>query len=71
MTKRHNTQLELPVLAEVSGKRSVGVPANPATNSSPLSTASTGTFHKPASADDQLVYKAISDNYFRVNSKRS
>ncbi len=71
MTKMSQRQLELPVLVDVnvklsgrsSGVRSAGIISQP-------ETIETG-FHKLASDDDQSIYKAISDNYFRASAKQA
>lgn len=64
MTKIRPRQLELPVMVDVNGKATTRFAGDVAVGlSSQSCTVDTG-FHKPASADDQSIYKAISDNYF-------
>lgn len=70
MTKTRPRQLELPVMADVNGKAQAGAPSGRPIASS-TRTASDAGFHKPASADDQSVYKAISDNYFNATAKQA
>lgn len=70
MTKTRQRQLELPVMVDVNGKAQAGVPSGRSVTSSARSTSDAG-FHKPASADDQSVYKAISDNYFNAPAKQA
>jgi hypothetical protein len=69
MTKTRPRQLELPVMVDVNGKAQSGVPSGRPVSSS-ASSSETG-FHQPASADDQSVYKAISDNYFNATAKQA
>lgn len=70
MTKSRLRQLELPVMVDVNSKAMTGSATRrvPHTNSQPSLSAS--EFHKPASAADQSIYKAISDNYFKSAAKR-
>lgn len=55
-------QLELPVLVDITAKASKVPQASVASRAEP----GVSAFHKPASVDDQSIYKAISDNYFGV-----
>lgn len=71
MTKIRPRQLELPVMVDVNGKAQTGTTSErPAGSTSSAHTVETG-FHKPASADDQSIYKAISDNYFNTTAKQA
>lgn len=56
-------QLELPVMVDVNGKVRATVSGQSISTESHSLIVDSG-FHKPASADDQSIYKAISDNYF-------
>ncbi len=69
MTKTRPRQLELPVMVDVKGKVALGSSRGKTvtTEGSKLSAG----FHKPASADDQSIYKAISDNYFTPTAKQA
>ncbi|KVT96604.1 hypothetical protein [Burkholderia ubonensis] len=60
-TRRH--QLELPVLVTLSGGRpqSSGIETSRSVNMS----AKSAKLPAQASAQDEAIYKAISDNYFR------
>ena len=72
MTRTRHPQLELSVLVDVNSKQAIWAPVAPATESLPQPMVSVGSsFHKPASADDQLIYKSISDNYFGISSKQA
>lgn len=70
MAKIHPRQLELPVMVDVN-RKSLADEAN----ASIMKAASyprvvdTG-LHRPASADDQSIYKAISDHYFNSTVKQ-
>lgn len=71
MTKVRPRQLELPVMVDVNGRAQAGTSGDrPAPSSSCAHSVDAG-FHKPASADDQSVYKAISDNYFNATAKHA
>lgn len=67
MTKARPRQLELPVMVDVKGSK---VPADTSQGRLSASFINQG-FHKPASVDDQSVYKAISDNYFNPAVKQA
>ena len=70
MTKARPRQLELPVMVDVNGsKAQVAVPRG-RSEVLPPSHVDHG-FHKPASVDDQSVYKAISDSYFNAAVKQA
>ena len=72
MIKKCHSQLELPVLVDVKSKQSASISRGSVTESvlpQGITTAN-AYFHKPASVDDQLIYKAISDNYFGISSKQ-
>lgn len=70
MTKRHQQQLELPILSNVNGKHGLGVSSYKLMDAAaqPTSPIVDG-FHKPASVVDQSIYKSISDSYFGAKSK--
>ena len=71
MTKMSQRQLELPVLVDLNGKSSArSTDGRPAGTLSQQGMVDVG-FHKPASDDDQSIYKAISDNYFRATAKQA
>lgn len=71
MTKTRSRQLELPVMVDVNEKVSTRSTNDRVVGSAlPLSTVDAG-FHKPASADDQSIYKAISDNFFDATKKQA
>lgn len=64
MTKTRPRQLELPVMVDVNGKTAPGL-AGGSVSSGEIGTGNfSAGFHKPASTDDQSIYKSISDNYF-------
>lgn len=71
MTKIRPRQLELPVMVDVNGKGNTGTPINRSAGSAPCANIVDTGFHKPASAGDQSVYKAISDNYFSTTVKQA
>lgn len=59
-------QLELPVLGNVNVKS----PATDSTAPTVLGACVVSSrFHKLASADDQSIYRSISDGYFRTSVK--
>lgn len=64
-------QLELPVLVQVSGKTTSEPTIDKNTGSISGSDTNFSGFHKPASAGDQSIYKAISDAYFGLTSKEA
>jgi trans-2-enoyl-CoA reductase len=71
MNKARQRQLELPVLVNVNGKSSgAGSSERSAALASQAATVASG-FHKPASADDQSIYKSISDSYFEAPAKQA
>jgi hypothetical protein len=70
MTKARPRQLELPVMVDVNGSKTQGAASHGRPEVLSPSHIDHG-FHKPASADDQSVYKAISDSYFRVAVKQA
>ncbi len=70
MSKIRHRQLELPVLANVNGKAGESS-GRTATVPSSQSATVTGGFHKPASADDQSIYKSMSDSYFGTTAKQA
>lgn len=69
MTKTSPRQLELPVMVDVNGKVRAIAASGQSTSTESRSLIVDSGFHKPASADDQSIYKAISDNYFAVAPK--
>lgn len=70
MTKARPRQLELPVMVDVNGSNArVAVPLGQS-EVLPPNHVSHG-FHKPASEDDQSVYKAIRDCYFSAAVKQA
>lgn len=69
MANTRPRQLELPVMVDVNRKAQAGVPSGQAIRLSNQS--SDAGFHKPASAEDQSVYKAISDKYFKATAKQT
>ncbi len=64
MTKTRPRQLELPVMVDVNGKAAPGSTGGRAAASDSGAGNFSAGFHKPASADDQSIYKSISDNYY-------
>lgn len=71
MTKTGPRQLELPVMVDVN-ERAKNSPSGSSPPQHSRQSPAVGTgFHKPASADDQSVYKAISDNYFNATGKQA
>ncbi len=64
MTKARARQLELPVMADVNRQAQAGTSRGrqEVLRARPVDTG----FHKPASTDDQSIYKAISENYFKA-----
>lgn len=71
MTKTNPRQLELPVMVDVNGKAAPGSSGGKVADSESEDSNFPAGFHKPASADDQSIYKSISDNYFRVVAKQA
>ena len=71
MTKTRPRQLELPVMVDVNGKAQAGPASDRSASSASRSSEVDTGFHKPASADDQSIYKAISDNYFSSRAKQA
>jgi hypothetical protein len=69
MTKIHPRQLELPVMVDVNERAQTGTSGDQSGQPSSCTRSSDRGFHKPASAEDQSVYKAISDNYFKATTK--
>lgn len=69
MTKARPRQLELPVMVDVKGSKAQA-DTSQGRHDALSSCAVNQGFHKPASMDDQSVYKAISDNYFRAAAKQ-
>ncbi len=61
MTRLKHQQLELPVMVDINCKSNK-------TNSNDKESTSfkiTDAYHKQANSSDQLIYKSISDNYFK------
>lgn len=71
MTKTRPRQLELPVMVDVNGKATTGSVASRTAAADSDANATSPGFHKPASAGDQSIYKAISDNYFSSTAKQA
>jgi len=71
MTKTKHRQLELPVLTNVNGKPTRIVSEERVSGSVTGPVHDREGFHKPATADDQSIYKAISDNYFGGTAKQA
>lgn len=71
MTKTRQRQLELPVMVDVNGKATTDSMASRTAAAESDANASQPGFHKPASAGDQSIYKAISDNYFGTTAKQA
>lgn len=69
MSNKRQRQLELPILTDVNSKQAPGAGNNLSELAKQVTPSTEGNFHKPASADDQSIYKSISDNYFVANSK--
>ena len=69
MTKTRPRQLELPVMVDVNGTPQAGIAERKSLVS--VTSPSDAGFHKPASAEDRSVYKAISDNYFSATAKHA
>lgn len=70
MTKAHRLQLELPVMVDINDKSSNHLsPTQPRQVGQEAGKPDSG-YHKPASLDDQSVYKAMSDSYFNVGANR-
>ncbi len=69
MTKTRPRQLELPVMVDVNGKPQVDIAERKSLAS--VARSNDAGFHKPASAEDRSVYKAISDNYFSATAKHA
>lgn len=61
MTRLKHQQLELPVMVDINCK------SNKTSNNDNESTnlKTTDAYHKQANFSDQLIYKSISDNYFK------
>ena len=70
MTKARPRQLELPVMVDVKGSKIQAATSQGRHEALSARSINQG-FHKPASADDQSVYKAISDNYFSAAAKQA
>ena len=62
-------QFELPVMADVNGSKPLAAVSYGRPEGTPQSHLHHGC-HKPASADDQSIYKAISDSYFNAAAKQ-
>ncbi|TLN00298.1 hypothetical protein FDZ73_19860 [bacterium] len=71
MTKTRPRQLELPVMVDINGKAATGSVENRIATADADVNATSPGFHKPASAGDQSIYKAISDNYFGITAKQA
>ncbi len=69
MTTTRPRQLELPVMVDVNGKAAAGPIERGKVIAGSGSVSS--EFHKPATAGDQSIYKAISDNYFSPSEKQA
>ncbi|GHT92952.1 hypothetical protein FACS1894116_04020 [Betaproteobacteria bacterium] len=71
MTKTRPRQLELPVLVDVNERAQSGTSGGQLVQPLSRSLSVDTGFHKPASAEDQAVYKAIRDRYFNATTKRA
>lgn len=71
MTKTRPRQLELPVMVDVNGKAVPGSTGGTVAGNETRAGNLSAGFHKPASADDQSIYKSISDNYFGAAAKQA
>lgn len=71
MTKTRPRQLELPVMVDLKAKATAGSAAGKVPGSEASASTFSPGFHKPASVDDQSIYKAISDNYFKSAAKQA
>lgn len=71
MTETRPRQLELPIMVDVNGKATPGSAGGMVTGSEAGVGNLSAGFHKPASADDQSIYKSISDNYFGAAAKQA
>lgn len=65
MNKTSQRQLELQVFSNVN-RKSPSVGSSKRSADSVQGSTVTNGFHKPASADDQSIYKSMSDNYFEA-----
>lgn len=70
MSKIRHRQLELPVLSNVIGKAGESS-GKMTTVPSTQSVSVADGFPKPASTEDQSIYKSISDSYFGAAAKQA
>lgn len=71
MTKMNQRQLELPVLVDLNGRSSVRSSDRRSSETLRQHEMVDVGFHKPASDDDQSIYKAMCDNYFGAAAKQA
>lgn len=69
MIKARPRQLELPVMVDLNGSKAQVAACHGRPEVLPPGQFDQG-FHKPASVEDQSVYKAISDSYFSATVKQ-